>query len=356
MTQTSKGTFLKSLSPATERDAASAESFLQSGFWGAFKASFGWTPLYFHADWGGRKPLLALYRPLAAGLGFAYVPWGPELPQDFPADDAARTLACRELALALKPFLPRAAAFVRFDPPWHACGDAPPPALLKPFSRASADIQPPDTVLIDLRDPPDAIIARMKAKWRYNVRLGGRKTCVRRADVGGLDTFYALFRETALRDGIAIHGQAYYARIFEAAADAPVDDTSVDVRLYLAEADGEPLAGIITLFRGRTATYLYGASSSRNRNLMAAYALQWRAICDAKEAGCEEYDMFGIPPDASPTHPMAGLYQFKTGFGGSIIHRPGSWDYAYGGLRTALFRAAEKCRKTLRDTRKRKPR
>jgi lipid II:glycine glycyltransferase (peptidoglycan interpeptide bridge formation enzyme) len=208
----------------------------------------------------------------------------------------------------------------------------------------------------------------MKAKWRYNVRLGGRKTCVRRADAGGLDTFYALFRETALRDGIAIHGQPYYARLFEAAAStkapsadasaakAPADAAPVDARLYLAEADGEPLAGIITLFRGRTATYLYGASSSRNRNLMAAYALQWRAICDAKEAGCEAYDMFGIPPDASPSHPMAGLYQFKTGFGGNIIHRPGSWDYAYGGLRTALFRAAERCRKTLRDARKKKPR
>jgi lipid II:glycine glycyltransferase (peptidoglycan interpeptide bridge formation enzyme) len=193
----------------------------------------------------------------------------------------------------------------------------------------------------------------MKPKWRYNVRLGGRKTRVWRADTGGLDTFYALFRETALRDGIAIHGQAYYARLFETAASA---NAPVDARLYLAEADGEPLAGIITLFRGRTATYLYGASSGRNRNLMAAYALQWRAICDAKEVGCEEYDMFGIPPDASPSHPMAGLYQFKTGFGGSIIHRPGSWDYAYGGLRTALFRAAEKCRKTFRDARKKKPR
>jgi lipid II:glycine glycyltransferase (peptidoglycan interpeptide bridge formation enzyme) len=74
---------------------------------------------------------------------------------------------------------------------------------------------------------------------------------------------------------------------------------------------------------------------------------------DAKEAGCETYDLFGIPPSDDPGHPMAGLYRFKTGFGGKIIHRCGSWDYAYQPLRYALFSAAEKIRKKLRDKRKR---
>jgi lipid II:glycine glycyltransferase (peptidoglycan interpeptide bridge formation enzyme) len=49
---------------------------------------------------------------------------------------------------------------------------------------------------------------------------------------------------------------------------------------------------------------------------------------------------------------MHGLYQFKTGFGGKLIHRPGSWDYACKPLATALFKAAEKTRKHLRDSRK----
>ncbi|MGN1238533.1 MAG: peptidoglycan bridge formation glycyltransferase FemA/FemB family protein [Muribaculaceae bacterium] len=47
------------------------------------------------------------------------------------------------------------------------------------------------------------------------------------------------------------------------------------------------------------ATYLYGASSSRMRNLMPAYALQWKAMQLAKASCCVEYDMFGIAP--SPT-------------------------------------------------------
>jgi lipid II:glycine glycyltransferase (peptidoglycan interpeptide bridge formation enzyme) len=64
--------------------------------------------------------------------------------------------------------------------------------------------------------------------------------------------------------------------------------------------------------------------------------------------------MFGIPPDEDPDHPMAGLYRFKTGFGGKIIHRPGSWDYPCKPILYALFRQAERLRKKMRDSRKRR--
>jgi lipid II:glycine glycyltransferase (peptidoglycan interpeptide bridge formation enzyme) len=53
---------------------------------------------------------------------------------------------------------------------------------------------------------------------------------------------------------------------------------------------------------------------------------------------------------------MSGLYRFKTGFGGRIIHRPGSWDYPYKPLACALFRTAEGMRKKYRDKRKKKNR
>jgi lipid II:glycine glycyltransferase (peptidoglycan interpeptide bridge formation enzyme) len=346
---------LKKLTEAPLTECENAASFLQSNFWGAFKASFAWKPYSFCVEWADfdeKTPFLAMYRKPAAGMGFVYVPWGPELPDSFPMDSETRTAALTETALAMRPFLPKDSAFVRFDPAWFSCADEKPPEILKPFSRAAADIQPPDTVIIDISPPLDIILAQMKPKWRYNIRLGCKKTRVFRADADGLDAFYALFKETALRDGIAIHGIAYYKRLFELAAV----ENSVDLRLYLAEAESRPLAGIITLFRGKTASYLYGASSNVNRNLMAAYALQWQAVQDAKAAGCLCYDLFGIPPDASPAHPMAGLYLFKTGFGGHIIHRPGSWDYAYKVTHTTLFHAAEKLRKMAFNARKRQPR
>jgi len=44
---------------------------------------------------------------------------------------------------------------------------------------------------------------------------------------------------------------------------------------------------------------------------------------------------------------MAGLYRFKTGFGGTIVHRPRSWDYPYKPALHALFKSAEILRKKL---------
>ncbi len=342
------------ISPTDLSRCDAAPSFLQSGFWGSFKARFGWNARAFIVDWGdgGKLPLLVIRRRLWRGASFAYLPWGPSLPADFPSSDADRSAMLESLALALKEQLPPDTAFVRFDPPWASYGeDAAAPAILGSFRRAGADIQPPDTVIIDLTANEEDQLAAMKSKWRYNIRLAEKKgVAVRRLDAGGLDAFYALYEETAKRDRIAIHGKDYYAALFSHAAE--YKGGAQDLRLYVAEHGDQPIAAIITLFRGEEATYLYGASSDSDRNLMPAYALQWRAMRDARDAGCLRYDLFGIPPNADAGHPMAGLYRFKTGFGGRIVHRSGSWDYAYRLPSTAAFRMAEAFRKALRSARK----
>jgi len=348
------------LRPGSPEDCDRAQGFLQSGFWGAFKAEFGWRPRHFILERGGAEasPLLVLERGLGAGFSFAYIPHGPEMP--LPKRDGSAWLG--DLARALKPHLGGRCLFLRFDPPEYiaeppcdaetAAPFAPAapvnrPPLGPPLARAAADIQPPDTVLLDLRANEEALLAGMKPKWRYNVRLAEKKgVAVEDAGSGALGDFYRLYQATAARDRIALHPQEYYERLFSrAAAYAPsAGGCRPDLRLWIARYEGEALAGIVTLFRGSRAVYLYGASSDVHRNLMPAYALQWAAIRAAKAAGCAEYDFYGIPPTADPEHPMAGLYRFKTGFGGSIAHRAGSWDYALRPAAYAAFRAAERAR------------
>lgn len=363
----------------------SAASFLQSGIWGSFKARFGWNARGFLADWGslGQTPIMLIRRRLAPGVSFAYIPWGPELPDGFPLDDATRVRALVDIADALRPLLPKSTAFLRYDPPWFCENNHTSSRIWKNLYRAGADIQPPDTVLVDLTGSPDEIFARMKSKWRYNIRLAAKKgVTVRRADESGIGVFYDLLKATAKRDGIALHGIEYYETLFshckeffkytenDAAGNGVVQEggtlnnapdtlpsapralKKIELALYLAEHEGDVLAGIVALFRGTDAVYLYGASSDIKRNLMATYLLQWTAMQDAKERGCTVYDLFGIPPDEDPKHPMAGLYRFKTGFGGKIVHRPGSWDYGYKPIVWALFTLAEAARKGLRSVKK----
>ncbi|MDR1802339.1 MAG: peptidoglycan bridge formation glycyltransferase FemA/FemB family protein [Treponema sp.] len=370
---------LKDLQKADLLFCDRAESFLQSGFWGGFKARFGWEALAFRAVWDNgsnriEKPLLVLRRRLAPGIALAYVPWGPELPDSISdgiyADCFdARETALRELAPSLRKLLPRDTVFIRFDIPWYTTeGNS--FSFSPPFVRSVADIQTPDTVLIDLSQSMESVMEQMKPKWRYNARYALKKgVSVRRAGVEQLDLFYALLKETARRDGIAIHGAEYYRALFASAGtgvassghtkigDANFGDEypgqKPDIRLYLAEHEGDVLAGIVTLFREHMAVYLYGASSGSKRNLMAPYALQVLAMEDAKASGCVEYDLYGIPPNSEPSHPMAGLYLFKTGFGGKIVHRPGCWDYPCYNLLYHVYFFAEKVRKGILNRRKR---
>ena len=340
---------------------ASSDSFLQSAMWGLFKSQFDWNHRAFFVDWDGKgeRPLLVLCRIIAPGLGCAYIPWGPELPTGFP--ESNRLQALDGLAQKIKNLLPRNTVFIRFDLPWYAEETAEPPAAAAqpglPFRRASADIQPPDTVLIDLSPPPDEILGSMKQKWRYNIRLAEKRgVVVTEAGPPGIDVFYRLLEETGKRDGIAIHSYSYYRILFDicnADSTLPLPGPRTQLKVYIASHEGDALAAIVVLFRGTQATYLYGASSNSKRNLMAPYALQWKAMQDAQSLGCLVYDLFGIPPTADPGHPMAGLYLFKTGFGGKIIHRPGSWDYPCRPFLYSLFSAVERLRKKLRDLKKR---
>ena len=326
---------------------------MQSAMWGRFKSRFGWMANAFLVEWSlGDKdlpretsPLLVLSRKIAPGIRMAYVPWGPELPAGYDQDQRNQALA--ELAHSLRRFLSGDTTFVRFDPPWFTEALGLPP----PFIRAAADIQPPDTVIVDLEPNANDILASMKPKWRYNIGLAEKRGVTVRP-MGDLERdlgiFYGLLAETAERDGIAVHSIGYYRALFEECGNT----SGVSTALYTAWHEGDCLAAIVVLCRGKQATYLYGASSNAKRNLMAPYALQWKAMLDAKAAGCIRYDLFGIPPNEDPGHPMAGLYRFKTGFGGDITHRLGSWDYPTKPATYALFSAAESLRKKLRDRRK----
>lgn len=224
------------------------------------------------------------------------------------------------------------------------------------LKKSLADIQPPDTVILTIGNSPDTagtgsrkdhdpgeqeLLATMKSKTRYNIRLAGKKHVeirrIEREDFsvpGDLKKWYELYRITEERNRIGVHGYEYYAGLFRRTRDE-------QCILYLAEHEGDLLAGIIVSRKGNLARYLYGASSNVKRNLMPAYALQWRAIRDMRSAGCRFYDFFGIPPYGEKGHPMFGLYQFKTGFGGEAVHTPGSWDLPVRPVLYRLYRWAE---------------
>jgi lipid II:glycine glycyltransferase (peptidoglycan interpeptide bridge formation enzyme) len=321
-------------------------ALLQSGFWGAFRQRLGWRARAFRCTYRqGEFRLLVLIRRFGPGMELAYVPHGPELSE--PVVEAERFLL--DLAEALRPHLGRS-LLLRYDPPWGVEGLGNSPLPLKSFGglyKAAMDVQPPSTVVLDLAAGEEQLLAAMKSKTRYNVRLAAKKgveiSIIPAEQLeAALSEWYSLYEKTARRDRITLHSEGYYKRLFSLAGSYGVG--APELFLLTARHEGELLAGIIVAVKGGGAWYLYGASSDRKRNLMPSYGLQWRAIRLARERGCRFYDLFGIPPGDDPRHPMHGLFRFKTGFGGRVVNRPGCYDVALRPLLYRLYRSAEKLR------------
>jgi lipid II:glycine glycyltransferase (peptidoglycan interpeptide bridge formation enzyme) len=201
-------------------------------------------------------------------------------------------------------------------------------------------IQPQRTIVIDLRPSEEDILAAMKQKTRYNIRLAEKKgVTVRQGTADDLAAFNRLMSATGQRDRFGIHQPEYYRAAFELFAP----DRAA---LWLAEYEGRPLAGVMVFAVGETAAYLYGASSDEERQRMPAYAAQWAGIRWAKERGCANYDLWGIP-DATEDELEAGftdrqdglwpVYRFKRGFGGEIKRTVGAADRVYNNLLHRLY-------------------
>ncbi|HLJ68155.1 MAG TPA: peptidoglycan bridge formation glycyltransferase FemA/FemB family protein [Chloroflexota bacterium] len=198
--------------------------------------------------------------------------------------------------------------------------------------------QPRSSWMLDITPGEEKLLAGMKQKTRYNIRLAEKKGVeISTGGIADLDEFYALYQETARRDGFFIHDRAVYRRTFEIYASGG------EFELLLARFEGELIAAITTLRFGGTCWYVHGASSNRHRNLMATYGLQWIAIQRARNAGCRLYDFRAVPDVLSEDQDMYGVYRFKEGFGGYHVttletygapYRPalyGAWDLALRG-------------------------
>ena len=331
-----------------EKNTSTASSFLQSDFWAGFKERQGWAVHHLCVKYQKESEEKSFYfilltRCLAFNFYLGYVPMFPNVLEKESLYSELLTSIAKAFYVEFKYKL----IFIRFDLDLslkvdnsggggsHTDEAKRPHLTLKKnngfkIKKAKTDIQPPDTVILDLTLTEDELLSQFKSKWRYNIRLSEKKGCiVKRMDMNSdeeiersLLIFYELYKTTSSRDGIAIHSFDYYKDLFILAKKYP----DVCLTLYVALHDEKPLGAIITLFYKDEATYLYGASSNEHRNLMPTYLLQWQAITDAKEWGAKIYDFYGIPPTDEPHHPMAGLYRFKTGFGGMIVHRIGSID------------------------------
>ncbi len=296
---------------------AARASVLQRWVWGAFKERHGWGVARDAGD--GFALQLLLKRKFGVTIG--YVPRGPAV--DW-RDESAVTAClralddlCKREGVALALIEPDASFPADFDCARHG------------LEASNLSVQPLRTIIVRCDKDDDALLAAMKQKTRYNVRLAAKRgVTVRRGGADDLDAFWGLLQTTASRDAFGVHTREYYADLLHF---FPPPDRGA---LLCAEYEGMVVASALLLRGGPTAIYLAGASSDAHREHMPTYALQYAALQWARDNGCTAYDLWGIPPTDEPPDAaqgaqqnvrdgLWGVYRFKQGFGGEVVSYPG---------------------------------
>lgn len=325
-----------------------AHHVLQSWEWGQFKSRWGWSPRYLAFEEVGRPRAAALVlrrRLPRLDLGILYVPKGPAL--DY-ADTPLVEVVLTELEAIVRQ---ERAIFVKIDP------DVPHPLTPSPESRcfdsgegvlgllarrgwrfSSEQIQFRNTILLDLTPPEEALLAAMKPKTRYNIRLASKKgVAIRAGGVGDINMLYAMYAETARRDGFIVRPPGYYRDAWTSfisvgttfqSSPQPSLPSSPQAQPLIAEVAGQPVAGLILFRFGARAWYMYGMSRDLHRDKMPNHLLQWEAIRWAKANGCTVYDGWGAPDELNESDPLWSVYRFKEGFGGRFTAHIGAYDFA----------------------------
>ncbi len=342
--------------------------FLQSYEWGQVKAKYGWVPYY--AVWSGNgefrvtqddTPLSSFVFPIAAaalilkrtvsfrGLIKASILYAPKGPLLDWTNVPLRTRVLNDLQSFAKE---QKAIFLKMDPDVELGRGIPGSegdvidqngqAVIAELKRrgwgyASDQIQFQNTVLIDLYATEEEMLARMKPKTRYNVRLAEKKgATLRIGTLEDLPALYKIYAETSLRDGFVIRDEEYYLTVWKTFMPT-TDHRQPSTTPLIAEVDGEVVAAIFLFMFGKRAYYVYGMSRNAHREKMPTYLLQWEAMKIAKSHGCEIYDLWGAPEVFDESDSMWGVYRFKEGLGGEVVRTLGAYDFAPNRLIYKLY-------------------
>ncbi|MBU4421649.1 aminoacyltransferase [Candidatus Parcubacteria bacterium] len=276
--------------------------FLQSKEWEEFQQSLG------------RKTFrildtLIIKMPFALGLSFLYSPKGK----------------CQQLEEIRKIAKKEKAFFYRIEP------------QEKPNKRflQFRDKEPKCTQILDLSKSEKELLAGMKQKARYNIRLAEKKGIKiltppnlplhKRRNGEGFEEFYSLLLQTSERQNIKLHQKDYYQKLV------------AFNKIFIAYYNNEPIAGAMVNFYENTATYLHGGSSDEHKDLMAPYLLHWEIIKYAKSQNLKYYDWWGVDEKKWP-----GITRFKKGFGGEEICAPGTFDLPINKLLYCIYHYVRK--------------
>lgn len=194
---------------------------------------------------------------------------------------------------------------------------------------------------LDLSKSEDELLAGMKQKTRYNVRLAERKGVKISEDNSkeAFEEYWQLTQETMKRQGFYAHTKKYHQTMFETLVPDGM------AHLFKATYEGKTLASWIIFVLNGVIYYPYGASTREDREVFASNLMMWEVIKYGKKNRCTLFDMWGSPgPNPKPSDPWGGFHRFKEGYGAKLMEFIGTYDLVINPLLYWPYRWGEEVR------------
>ena len=162
--------------------------------------------------------------------------------------------------------------------------------------------------IMDIIFDEEKLISKLPSKFRQNTRRSYRKglrnNISKKVD---LNNFYNLYLQTAQRHCFNPHTIDYFKNLINI-----YKENLIFLEVWYNDI---PLAMSIDIIYNNKLIYLYGVSSTENRNLLGMYNMQWEAIKYCIKNQIPQYDFGGVFCEEDDINNKDyGLYNFKKGY------------------------------------------
>lgn len=176
------------------------------------------------------------------------------------------------------------------------------------------------TRVLDLHLNPNQLLADMKPKARYNIRLAQKHGLITRITSAGevardsthFNRYFQLLSTNARRIGMLLLPKTWIYHQLLA-----FDQTGFVIDVY----HQDNLVATATFFISDTdCSYNLNGSTPVGRRLMAPTLAIWTAIEQAQRLGLDIFDFDGVYDERFPRQKFIGFSRFKAGFGGKEVY------------------------------------
>ncbi len=296
------------------------KTFLQSWNWGEFNIQMGGKIWRFGVYDAGLLIAVVLVFKISARRGtFLFIPHGPIVIDNLAGKDKKEILELILIQLS-EVAKEEKASFIRVSPILIDNEENRNVFLDLGFRQAPIHMHPEVTWELDITLPEEDLLINMRKTTRYLIRQAEKNPDIEIVisdKIEDLKLFWPIYLETAKRHHFVLFSEKYLEAEFRSFIG------NRQILIFLGKYKGEVVSSAIFVFWQNMCFYHQSGSISKYNKIPVSYLLQWRAIKEAKNRGCETYNFWGIAPDIETElgaqkskHPWAGLSLFKMGFGG----------------------------------------